>query len=320
MHVAKKPVLRLSWQYQEPFLLAAATGECFVTLFAPDGTVINRVKHPYDVFGVDYSTVARNLLATGCSDGTVRVFDTTHAAALVHPIATLRGHKGKVFAVKWSTLAPNLLATAGDDCVVRVWDVSTQQCVATLTGHTANVRALHWNSEVPHLLCSAGWDGPLRLWDIRSQSLLSSHAAHAQDVYAITSHPENPFVYVSAARDGTIREWYDRGRPHIPADHPRAFCELPYPCCLSHRCSALQVPFERHSPRARSAGRRNLTARLDAHLDRGIDPLHRPLGAARRHPALRVGIAGPAAGGWPPGPQRPGPGRRLGVCRPGPAL
>lgn len=221
-------------------LIAASTGECFLTLFNVDGTIINRIIHPYDVYGVDFSILQKNIIATGSSDGSVRVYNLgnpnfnvasnnigipTTPATTQTPVLVLRAHHGKVFCVKFSPLLPNLLATAGDDCIVKVYDISTQQCIAKLQGHTANVRSLIWNHELPYLLTSTGWDGSIKTWDVRNQTLLSSNGYPTtmtnsspinnetvnisnQDIYAITAHPDRPFVYLSVSRDGMIREWY----------------------------------------------------------------------------------------------------------------
>ncbi|MGH8887758.1 MAG: pentapeptide repeat-containing protein, partial [Egibacteraceae bacterium] len=71
------------------------------------------------------------LLASGCADGTVRVWD----AATGEPVRTLTGHTGPVLGVAFSPDS-RWLATASADRTVRVWDAARGECVRTLTGHT----------------------------------------------------------------------------------------------------------------------------------------------------------------------------------------
>jgi WD40 repeat protein len=66
-------------------------------------------------------------LASGSSDGTVRIWDTATGQAR----ATLKGHGGRVRSV---AVAPDgtWLATGSDDNTVRIWDASSGQARALM--------------------------------------------------------------------------------------------------------------------------------------------------------------------------------------------
>src|SRR5205085_11665818 len=70
------------------------------------------------------------LLAAGCADGTVRLWDPSAGRV----IASLAGHSDAVAAVAFSRDGPRL-ASASYDKTVRVWDVAARKELCKLTGH-----------------------------------------------------------------------------------------------------------------------------------------------------------------------------------------
>jgi WD40 repeat protein len=77
-------------------------------------------RHPTSVFGCEWSPTHGHIVATGCSDGVVRVFDTRKNNVL---FAECIGHSARVFSIKWSPLLKGYLATGSDDKKVMVWEV-----------------------------------------------------------------------------------------------------------------------------------------------------------------------------------------------------
>ncbi|CAN0515647.1 unnamed protein product, partial [Ectocarpus sp. 12 AP-2014] len=151
-----------------------------LVIFSDKGTVYRVYTHPDALFGCNWCPTHENVIATGCKDGKVRVFDCSWTNGL-EPQYVLPGHTQRVFHVCWSPLLEGTLASGSDDATVIVWRLPRKALPrsepagaackvspsAVLRGHTSNVRPLHWNSEVPWLLLSGSWDGTVRAWDVR---------------------------------------------------------------------------------------------------------------------------------------------------------
>ncbi len=183
-----------------------------------------RYEHPAAVYGCSWCPTHAAVIATGCHDGIVRVFNHVMKDQLMYQLV---GHTMRSFGVSWSPLMPGFLATGGDDNAVCVWEVRLDRSLSIgskneipsntvapykkLVGHTANVRALSWNFEHRNILLSGAWDSSIRLWDALSGACLLVINDHIADVYSIVSHPERPFTYISSSRDTTVRVWEMEG-------------------------------------------------------------------------------------------------------------
>src|SRR4051812_1268833 len=78
-----------------------------------------------------------NLLAVGCADGAVRLYDPSTSRLL----ATLSGHGDAVAAVAFSRDGARL-ASGSYDKTIRVWDVVSHKETGKFTGHTNAVLAV----------------------------------------------------------------------------------------------------------------------------------------------------------------------------------
>lgn len=181
---------------------------------AASGNILKRIPHPGPVIGVCWHGQTEGVLATGCQDGVVRVFDLMQS--ILHggepkALVNLQGHEAKVFNVVFHPMLPSILASGSDDRTVRIWNWSPgftgQRELRRLTGHTAFVRGLTWHSELPHILFSGSWDASIRVWDVAASRCLHVSREHNADVYGVALHPQRPFFLVSSSRDTTLRFW-----------------------------------------------------------------------------------------------------------------
>ncbi|KAL3878905.1 hypothetical protein ACJMK2_031231 [Sinanodonta woodiana] len=201
----KNPVYTVAWNQHDSRRIMSCGGDGNCIIRTVDGAILQIYKHPGPVFGCDWSPHNKDMLATGCDDGCVRVFYLM--ATTDQPLKVFPGHEAKVFHVRWSPLLDGILCSGSDDSTVRIWDYTQETCTTVLKGHTGPIRGLLWNTEIPYLLISGSWDCTIRMWDIRDGACLDTILDHGADVYGLTCHPGRPFILASCSRDSTVRLW-----------------------------------------------------------------------------------------------------------------
>jgi WD40 repeat protein/tRNA A-37 threonylcarbamoyl transferase component Bud32 len=142
-----------------------------------------------------------NLLAAGCADFRIRLFDVKTMEAL----PALEGHTAPVRDVAFSPDG-RWLASAGDDGdrTVRIWDVKTKTQVKVLTGARRCVYTVAWNREGT-MLASGSIDGNVRLWDTKTWETVGQLKNGAW-VYGVAFTKDGKLL-TAACRDNLIRVW-----------------------------------------------------------------------------------------------------------------
>src|SRR5439155_22912015 len=117
------------------------------------------------VFGADFSPDG-GLLAVGCYDKTILVYDARTGAAR----STLVGHSERVWSVAYSPDGRTLASCSGEYSrpdvpgEVMLWDAQTGKKQLSLSGHQGLVFAVAWSPD-SKTLATASWDQTVRLWD-----------------------------------------------------------------------------------------------------------------------------------------------------------
>eukprot|EP01112_Ceratiomyxa_fruticulosa_P018091 TRINITY_DN5741_c0_g1_i1.p1 TRINITY_DN5741_c0_g1~~TRINITY_DN5741_c0_g1_i1.p1 ORF type:complete len:592 (-),score=68.93 TRINITY_DN5741_c0_g1_i1:129-1904(-) len=120
-------------------------------------------------------TVTTNMLISGSSDTTIKVWDIQTFKTK----QTLQGHEGIVHAL---AVIGNRLFSGSSDKTIRVWDLETWECVRVLTEHDNTVCALVVASG--HLF--SGSYGHIKMWDLETYECVQTLKGLNHWVRAIT--------------------------------------------------------------------------------------------------------------------------------------
>jgi WD40 repeat protein len=129
------------------------------------GQPLQFIKDRGTVLCVDCSPAGSGqnfLVAAGCSDSAVRVWDV----AAANQVATLHGHTGAVWGVAWRPGDGRVLASAGDDGCVRLWDVRTWALLQEIRGAVEHCRVsgIAWRPDGRAVACGGSAGNEVRLW------------------------------------------------------------------------------------------------------------------------------------------------------------
>jgi eukaryotic-like serine/threonine-protein kinase len=185
------PIERRSWEWN--YLKRLCHTE-LLTLRGHSGTVT----------GVAYSPDATRL-ASGGSDGTVRVWDVITGKEVLPP---LRGHTGDVYAVAYSPDGSEL-ASAGHDKTVRVWDSTTGELTRTLgLGEIDDeVRSVAFSPDGLRLV-AGDYANEVRVWDVTTgqEVRFSPLKGHATVIDSVAYSPDGKWL-ASACQGSIVRVW-----------------------------------------------------------------------------------------------------------------
>jgi U3 small nucleolar RNA-associated protein 13 len=133
------------------------------------------------------------LLATGGSDGTIKVWDIRGGYAS----HTFRGHSGIISCLHFFDLTPELLSAVGTSQRNKP---SQSNLKNDVNGDDSNAAAIALR------LASGGEDGKVRIWDLVKRKAIASLDSHVSVVKALDFSPING-ILLSGSRDKTLIAW-----------------------------------------------------------------------------------------------------------------
>jgi WD40 repeat protein len=153
------------------------------------------ILHPDMVYTVGCGS---SVLATGCKDKCIRLFDYHTQQAILEVPIDLR-----CISLEW--INESLFAIAANSAEVSIYDATSGQVVRTLKGHRSHLYRVAWlNSSC--LLASVGFDTTAKLWDIAYGGCVASLEGHSNAVGCVVELPQHNIV-ATGADDYEMRLW-----------------------------------------------------------------------------------------------------------------
>jgi WD40 repeat protein len=149
---------------------------------------------------VSLAFAPNGMLALGCKDGTVTLWDVYAGLA----VQTLNGLGGRVLSVAFSRDG-RWLAAGNQNSTLRVWDMTHQMPERTFFGRTLEARAIAFSQDGRYL-AAGGNAGLVTIWDVESGKEQLDFRAHKNVVGAVAFAPDCRSI-ASSGWDRNIRVW-----------------------------------------------------------------------------------------------------------------
>lgn len=163
--VGAREVHDVRWAPHAAGTLASASGDRAARVWALESGKAELVlgAHGADVLSVDWHKYSPHMLATGCVDQLVRLWDLRMPAASV---SVLSGHRLAVRRVRFSPHDSQLLLSCSYDMTAMVWDTAAPAgagALATYAHHTEFVTGAEWALFTPGIAATCSFDGTVAL-------------------------------------------------------------------------------------------------------------------------------------------------------------
>lgn len=159
-----------------------------------------------------------NIVASGYSDGLIKVWDLASASVVM----TFQGHKSGVTQLKFDKTGARLVSGSYDSSII-LWDLVGEEGLFKLKGHKGQITgiqllSLHDDEDqisdaMEDYLMSVSKDGLIKLWDLKSQQCIETHVAHSSECWSLGTDMDRGLVFTAGSRDD-IKVWrLDLGEP-----------------------------------------------------------------------------------------------------------
>ena len=157
--------------------------------------------HRGEVLTLAYSADGK-LLATGCEDGTIRLWDLDTGDL----VRALVGHGGPVLSIAWSPDSGRLISGSKDN-TIRLWDaVSGRQLqVFRGSGDVVRTATVGWSPNGQYV-AAGRWGNTIHVWDASSGELVQAIHEHTDEVQRVAWSPDSKTL-AAASHDRTVRFW-----------------------------------------------------------------------------------------------------------------
>ncbi|GEQ69540.1 hypothetical protein JCM33374_g3212 [Metschnikowia sp. JCM 33374] len=152
-----------------------------------------------------------NLLASGLSDGSIKVWDVTSGAVML----TFSGHKSAVSTLHFDSTGTRIVSGSADSSII-VWDLVAEEGLFKLKGHKAQITGvalLHEAGKTSSVLeegedylVSVSKDGLIKLWDLKAKQCIETHLAHSGECWALGVNAAKDTLITTGTKD-QVKVW-----------------------------------------------------------------------------------------------------------------
>ncbi|MFO1486846.1 MAG: protein kinase [Verrucomicrobiota bacterium] len=190
-------------------LVAAANEDSAAHVYrSEDGVELLQLEHPGPVFCTAFSPDGRHL-ATGCSDGVVRIWNLDSKEVERQFI----GHQRNVL---WVTFSHHgrWVASAGEDGNAFVWELATGQPFCPPFKHSSWVNHVSFSPDDAELATSS-FDRKAHVWELASHREILPAMAHDDGIITVEFSPDGQRI-ATAGYDRILRLWSREGHEPDP--------------------------------------------------------------------------------------------------------
>ncbi|KAH9606662.1 hypothetical protein KSS87_001444 [Heliosperma pusillum] len=171
-------------------------------------------RHKGPVRGLEFNTMAPNLLASG-ADEEICIWDLAAPKEPTH-FPPLRGAgsaaQGEISFLSWNSKVQHILASTSYNGTTVVWDLKKQKPVISFAdSNRRRCSVLQWNPDVAtQLVVASDDDGSpaLRLWDMRNvMTPVKEFVGHTKGVIAMAWCPTDSSYLLTCAKDNRTICW-----------------------------------------------------------------------------------------------------------------
>ncbi|XP_019412945.1 PREDICTED: protein transport protein SEC31 homolog B-like [Lupinus angustifolius] len=190
-----------------------------LTLIRPEANesalIGHLVRHKGPVRGLEFNTIAPNLLASGAEDGEICIWDLANPSEPIH-FPPLKGSgsasQGEISFLSWNSKVQHILASTSYNGTTVVWDLKKQKPVISFADSARRrCSVLQWNPDIATQLVIASDedDSPsLRLWDMRNtMTPVKEFVGHDRGVIAMSWCPNDSSYLVTCGKDSRTICW-----------------------------------------------------------------------------------------------------------------
>jgi WD40 repeat protein len=167
-------------------LLAAGMHSGWINVYNyTNGILFTSFLHCSSNYISSFELINKTLLASGCSDGTIKVWRWQAGVALFN----LNGHTAIVNILKLAAI--NILASGSSDNTIKLWDITNGGAlIKTLSGHSSEIYGLDVIESC--VLISGSLDMSIKKWDLMNGgNLMSSFNTSTKIQSMIVTPPIN---------------------------------------------------------------------------------------------------------------------------------